>query len=197
MKAEEILLFSAAQRIGVSRAATAALALSLATNAMLAFALATQDPEPQTIVIPSAAEANAPAETWRFTTSGPNAAYLERWALMLAGEIANLSPATAEASVTRLLEHVDPAVHAKLEKRLLKEAAALKADDAALAFYPTGTAVSESSLTVDVAGTSLMMIGSTVTERKEKILRFEFEHRSGRLFLEALSEVDRSASLFR
>lgn len=185
-----------AARLGVKRMIFAALGLSLAANLALAAALLVKEPPVQTIVVPSPIFGPAEDE-WTFDENGPDAKYLQRFALSLLGRLATVTPASVERSFADVLPHVDPEAAGAFERRLREEAKGLAADHASLVFYPSDAAVDRAALEVDVKGVAKTLIGSKVASSRTLVYRLSFANRAGRLFLVSLKEVPHAESLFR
>ena len=97
------------------------------TTVLLAGALLFRNPPVQTVVLPPSVVKDS---GWTFTESGPSAAYLERWSTDLLSLAANLTPETADASMQRLLAHVNPEDVVRLRILLENQIEGLKAEGA-------------------------------------------------------------------
>lgn len=157
------------------------------TTVLLAGAVLFRNPPVQTVVLPPSVVKDA---GWTFTESGPSAAYLERWSADLLSLAANLTPETADASMQRLLAHVNPEDVVRLRILLENQIEGLKADRASSVFYPNAVEVNEKALTADVSGIQKLLIGTRVTHSESVIYRLRYRYEAGRLFLRAIERVD-------
>lgn len=157
------------------------------TTVLLAGAVLFRNPPVQTVVLPPSVVKDA---GWTFTESGPSAAYLERWSADLLSLAANLTPETADASMQRLLAHVNPEDVVRLRILLENQIEGLKADRASSVFYPNAVEVNEKALTADVSGIQKLLIGTRVTHSESVVYRLRYRYEAGRLFLRAIERVD-------
>lgn len=157
------------------------------TTVLLAGAVLFRNPPVQTVVLPPSVVKDS---GWTFTESGPSAAYLERWSTDLLALAANLTPETADASMQRLLAHVNPEDVVRLRILLENQIEGLKADRASSVFYPNAVEVNEKALTADVSGIQKLLIGTRVTHSESVVYRLRYRYDAGRLFLRAIERVD-------
>ncbi|BBF23473.1 TraE/TraK family type IV conjugative transfer system protein [Sutterella megalosphaeroides] len=157
------------------------------TTVLLAGAVLFRNPPVQTVVLPPSVVKDA---GWTFTESGPSASYLERWSADLLSLAANLTPETADASMQRLLAHVNPEDVVRLRILLENQIEGLKADRASSVFYPNAVEVNEKALTADVSGIQKLLIGTRVTHSESVVYRLRYRYEAGRLFLRAIERVD-------
>ncbi len=158
-----------------------------ATTVLLAGALLFRNPPVQTVVLPPSVVKDS---GWTFTESGPSSAYLERWSTDLLALAANLTPETADASLQRLLAHVNPEDVVRLRILLETQIEGLKADRASSVFYPNAVEANEKALTADVSGIQKLLIGTRVTHSESVVYRLRYRYEAGRLFLKSIERVD-------
>lgn len=178
-----------AERIGLRRSVLFATACSFTTNILLATVILTHRPETRTVVIPPTLAQER--EVWSFSNDGPSAAYLERFAVSLLSFAASVTPSTVDASRIEILKHTDPSVYAEIESAFILEGDRMKKEHSSTIFYPSTAVVNEKALTVKVTGEQKLLVGNTVTSKRQKTWSMRFRYDAGRLFL--LSITDREA----
>jgi conjugal transfer pilus assembly protein TraE len=170
-----------AEKAGLRVWVLAVLAGSFALNCLLAIALVALEPDARTIIVPPTIASER--EFWSFDKNGPNAAYLERFALSILSYAANVTPETVDASRKLLLQHVDPAVYGEIETAFLLEGERMKKDHASTVFYADRAVVNPKTLTAEISGVQKLFVGSTVTRNEKKVWTLGFRYDAGRLYL--------------
>lgn len=173
-----------AARLGLRRAALAALGASLAVNLLLGVHVATCRPVVTTVLIPPSGGA------WRITDDRADRTYLERMALDLAQRLGSLTPSTAQKRLLSILDYAAPETHADLSAQLQREAARLAKENASTVFFPERVTADEDRQAVSVAGLSKTLIGSDVTSSAPAVWHFLFRVSAGRLELLDLARED-------
>lgn len=173
-----------AARLGLRRAALAALGVSLATNVLLGVHVAFCRPVVTTVLLPPGGGA------WSVTADRADRAYLERMALDLTQCLGSLTPSTAQKRLLSILDYAAPETHADLSAQLRREASRLAKENASTVFFPERVTVDEKRQIVSVTGVSKTLIGSDVTSTMPTVWHFLFRVSAGRLELLRLSRED-------
>lgn len=173
-----------AARLGLRRAALAALGVSLATNVLLGVHVAFCRPVVTTVLLPPGGGA------WRVTDDRADRAYLERMALDLTQSLGSLTPSTAKKRLLSILDYAAPETHADLSAQLQREAARLAKEHASTVFFPERVTVDVERQAVSVTGLSKTLIGSDVTSSAPAVWHFLFRVSAGRLELLRLARED-------
>ena len=173
-----------AARLGLRRAALAALGVSLATNVLLGVHVAFCRPVVTTVLLPPGGGA------WSVTDDRADRDYLERMALDLAQRLGSLTPSTAKKRLLSILDYAAPETHADLSAQLQREAARLAKEHASTVFFPERVTVDVERQAVSVTGLSKTLIGSDVTSSAPAVWHFLFRVSAGRLELLRLARED-------
>lgn len=173
-----------AARLGLRRAALAALGVSLATNVLLGVHVAFCRPVVTTVLLPPGGGA------WSVTADKADRAYLERMALDLTQCLGSLTPSTAKKRLLSILDYAAPETHADLSAQLQREAARLAKEHASTVFFPERVTVDVERQAVSVTGLSKTLIGSDVTSSAPAVWHFLFRVSAGRLELLRLARED-------
>ena len=182
------------ERLGLKRLLLAIGAVSLCTNLILALTLLIYHPSAQTIVVPPTLIDEK--EAWTFTSHGPSANYLARYAASLTNMLTTATPASVDHQREEILRVTAPTLFSTLEADLLNEATRMKKNRMSTVFTPMRVTVDESSLAVALDGELVVIMGDTVARREMKRFALGFQYQAGRLMLASvegrkLSEAER------